>query len=266
MCELFAMSANRPTGVGRYLSRLMPCGGRIGPHADGWGVAYYEGRAARIFKDPAPAAESRFLAMLTEDLFESTAVIAHIRKANPSTFGRATANTHPFERACNGRSWVFAHNGKLPGLTRSHLSTDSRFQPVGHTDSELAFCHILDAIARRTDRQRHPSPAVMMDTIRPVVEQLSASGEFNLILGDGDCLYVHAHTNLHPLQRSHLVLGEARTMILLATAPLTAEPWQALAPSSLHVFHQGEDIGSKRPAPLPQLWPTSSATLLTAPI
>jgi predicted glutamine amidotransferase len=111
-----------------------------------------------------------------------------------------------------------------------------------------------------------PSPTALMDTIRPVVEQLSAFGEFNFILSDGDYLYVHAHTNLYLLQRTPHVMGEPRKMILLATAPLTAEPWQALASGSLHVFHQGEDIGSKRPAPLPQLWPTSSATLLTAPI
>ncbi|MFN5713104.1 MAG: biotin carboxylase N-terminal domain-containing protein, partial [Bradyrhizobium sp.] len=46
---------------------------------------------------PAPAAESRFLGMLAEHPFKSTAVIAHIRRANPAVFGRATANTHPFE-------------------------------------------------------------------------------------------------------------------------------------------------------------------------
>ncbi len=39
------MSANRPAEAGKYLSRLMPRGGATGPHADGWGVAYYEGRA-----------------------------------------------------------------------------------------------------------------------------------------------------------------------------------------------------------------------------
>jgi predicted glutamine amidotransferase len=59
MCELLAMSVSRPVEIGTYLARLTPRGGKTGPHADGWGVAYYEGRAARIFKDAAPAAESR---------------------------------------------------------------------------------------------------------------------------------------------------------------------------------------------------------------
>ena len=55
MCELFAMSANRPTDVNQSLALLRPRGGEIGLHADGWGVAFYEGRAARIFKEPIPA-------------------------------------------------------------------------------------------------------------------------------------------------------------------------------------------------------------------
>lgn len=243
MCELFAMIADRPAEVGHYLSRLMPRGGRIGPHADGWGVAYYEGRAARVFKDPAPAAESRFLAMLAEDQFKSSAVIAHIRKANPSIFGRATANTHPFEREWQGRSWVFAHNGKLPGLDSEGIRPDSRFQPLGDTDSELAFCYILNAVAGRIDQNQPVSPLKLVDAIQPVVAYLASFGEFNFILSDGECLYVHAHTNLHMLQRA---LGKGETerqrMILLATDPLTPEPWQALQPGSIHVFGEGEGL------------------------
>jgi len=115
MCELLGMSCNVPTDVRFSFSGLIERGGRTGPHRDGWGIAFYEGRAARIFKEPTPAAESRCLAFITEYDFQSTMVIAHIRKANPEYIGRLPANTHPFERELNGRSWVFAHNGKLPG-------------------------------------------------------------------------------------------------------------------------------------------------------
>lgn len=253
MCELLAMSASRPTEVGRYLSRLMARGGRTGPHADGWGIAYYEGRAARIFKEPAPAAESRLLAMLAEDSFKSSALIAHIRLANPSIFGRATGNTHPFEREWNGRSWVFAHNGKLSGLHERSVRPDSRFLPVGETDSELAFCHILQAVVRGIGRDRPFSPAMLVDTIRPVVDELTTFGEFNFILSDGECLYVHAHTNLHVLQRTLSTETDPFNMILLATAPLTAEPWQALAPGSIHVYSQGKDVRLARHAVPPAM-------------
>ncbi|MCG6871224.1 MAG: class II glutamine amidotransferase [Gammaproteobacteria bacterium] len=246
MCELFAMSADRPAEVGHYLSRLMPRGGDTGPHADGWGVAYYEGRAARVFKDPTPAAESRLLAMLAEDEVRSQAVIAHIRKANPSIFGRATANTHPFEREFMGRSWVFAHNGKLPGLSGRIVCADSHFRPLGDTDSELAFCYILDAIAREFELDNEPSPDRLVSAITPVVEELAGFGEFNFILGDGECLYVHAHTNLHRLQRTLYMGGETRRMSLLATAPLTGEPWEPLMPGPIRVFRDGREYRSRQ--------------------
>lgn len=264
MCELLAMSANRPAEVGKYLSRLIPRGGRTGPHADGWGVAYYEGRAARVFKDPAPAAESRFLAMLAQHPFRSTAVIAHIRLANPAIFGRATANTHPFEREWNGRSWVFAHNGKLPGIHERELPEDCRFEPLGDTDSELAFCHILDAIARGIGRQRDFSPAMLAHTITPVVKELAALGEFNFILSDGECLYVHAHTNLHRLQRAGDAADGSAEMVLLATAPLTAEPWQSLAPQRIHIFRRGRPLVEPRRAARPSIVPASYGAAMAA--
>ncbi len=48
MCELFAMSARHETKVDRSRNVLRPRAGEIGPHSDGWGVAFYEGRATRI--------------------------------------------------------------------------------------------------------------------------------------------------------------------------------------------------------------------------
>jgi glutamine amidotransferase len=209
---------------------------------DGWGVAYYEGRAARIFKDAAPAAESRMLALLAAHQVKSTAVIAHIRRANPSMSGRKAANTHPFEREWNGRSWVFAHNGKLSGLHESRLGGDCHFQPLGETDSELAFCIILDAIVRGIGRKRDMSPTALARTLQPVVNELAMFGEFNFILGNGEHLYVHAHTHLHWLHRTSSTHRNARKMFMLASEPLTAEQWRPLAPGSTHIFQQGEQV------------------------
>ena len=262
MCELFAMCANRPTGVGQYLSRLMPRGGDTGPHADGWGVAYYEGRAARIVKEPAPAAQSRLLAMLAEEPVESCALIAHIRLANPSIYGRATGNTHPFEREWNGRSWVFAHNGKLSGLQQKRLRRGRRFLPLGDTDSESAFCYILDAIARDIGGERHYSPEMLVNTIQPVVDELASLGEFNFVLSDGECLYAHAHTRLHVLERTLATENSTHRMILLATAPLTEEPWQALAPGSLHIYREGKEIAPEIQAVLPRDWRAPRGALM----
>ncbi len=257
MCELFAMSADRPTNAGPYLARLMPRGGKTGPHADGWGVACYEDRAARIFKDKMPAAESRIFSLLAEHGIESNTVVAHIRRANPSIFGRSTGNTHPFERELNGRSWVFAHNGKLPDI---RPPVRSRFNPAGETDSEKAFCFVLNAVAHAINRHRWPSPATMTAAIRPVVAGLAALGEFNFILSNGEYVYVHAHTRLHALKKAFLDSAGSCKMTLLATVPLTDEPWAVLEPSSLSVYRDGECLLQERnvsprvrPQPTPML-------------
>jgi len=262
MCELFAMSASEPTDVNHSLALLQPRGGAIGPHADGWGVAFYEGRAARIFKEPVPAAESRCLAFITDYDFKSETVIAHIRKANPERFGRTTANTHPFEREWHGRSWVFAHNGKLPGLSAAQGHAHRRFQPLGDTDSELAFCLMLDAVAAAgVPRQGKLTAAEIVARIAPLVARLAALGEFNFFLSDGESLIVHAHTRLHRLARACTSCVGQMRVILLATLPLTDEPWLPLPPGSLHAYVGGHEIALPSPVPAPARPPAFASTL-----
>jgi hypothetical protein len=57
-CELLGMSANVPTDIVFSFTGLMQRGGRTGPHRDGWGIAFYEGRGLRLFQDPAASSES----------------------------------------------------------------------------------------------------------------------------------------------------------------------------------------------------------------
>jgi len=243
MCELFAMSASQPADVGGYLAHLMPRGGHSGPHADGWGVAYFEGRASRVFKDAVPAAESRYLALLAKSHLMSQTVVAHIRRANPSTTGRSTANTHPFEREWNGHSWIFAHNGKLPGLHDVHRCPQSRFHPLGGTDSELAFCMLMDAIACEIEPGRAITPDHVRTAIEPLVRELSEYGEFNFILSNGEYVFAHAHTNLHALEKNLEPSMEAASQVLLATAPLTDEDWRPLAAGGIRVYRSGIAAG-----------------------
>lgn len=56
MCELLGMSANVPTDIVFSFTGLMQRGGGTGPHRDGWGIGFYEGRwlsTAPINKPPA---------------------------------------------------------------------------------------------------------------------------------------------------------------------------------------------------------------------
>ena len=133
------MSANVPTDIRFSFAGFSRRGGETGPHQDGWGITFYEGKGSRSFHDPQPSARSDIARLLREYPIKSRIVIAHVRRANR---GRVTLeNTHPFARELWGRSWTFAHNGQLKGIKRWPLE---HFHPIGTTDSEHAFCWILD--------------------------------------------------------------------------------------------------------------------------
>lgn len=245
MCELLGLSAKYETDVNHSLALLRPRGGEIGPHADGWGVAFYEGRAARVFKEPIPAADSRCLAFIAEYNYRSTVVIGHIRKANPPELSRASANTHPFSRELGGRSWVFAHNGKLPGMAEDPRFARTRYKPIGETDSEQAFCFLLDLIARKSDGGLLDA-AGLVAVLREPVQALSEMGELNFLMSDGVHLVAFANKrlehDLYQVSRACVERECEQQVIVLATTPLTDENWQPLEREHLYVFSAGREV------------------------
>src|SRR4029079_300694 len=99
--------------------------------------------------DTSSARESPVAAMVRDYPIRSTNIVAHIRKATQGPV--ALAHTQPFESELWGRYWVFAHNGDLKGYApRLH----GAFRPVGATDSERAFCWLMQALAKVPPRGR----------------------------------------------------------------------------------------------------------------
>ncbi|MFT8209987.1 MAG: class II glutamine amidotransferase [Symbiopectobacterium sp.] len=140
MCELLGMSANVPTDICFSFTGLMQRGGGTGPHKDGWGITFYEGNGCRTFKDPLPSFNSPIARLVQDYPIKSCAVVSHIRQANRGEI--------PI-RELWGRNWTFAHNGQLKGYLG--LKT-GHFRPVGQTDSEYAFCWLLNQLAQRYPR------------------------------------------------------------------------------------------------------------------
>jgi predicted glutamine amidotransferase len=251
MCELLGMECNVPTDIVFSFSGLALRGGLKGPHADGWGLALYEGRAARIFLEPAAAAQSPLAIYLRQNPIKTLLAIAHVRKR---TRGKVTlANTHPFSRELWGRQFVFAHNGTVKNVRRLPLG---RFHPIGDTDSEYAFC----ALMHRLDRSFREYPRTKADlwkTVASAGKAIGAQGTFNFLLGDGTHLYARCATKLHYLIRKapfrsatladddlSVDFSEVTTprdrVAVIATAPLTRdEVWTQGAPNSMWVFDQG---------------------------
>ncbi|KAB7619700.1 class II glutamine amidotransferase [Alkalilimnicola sp. S0819] len=251
MCELLGMSANVPTDICFSFSGLMQRGGQTGPHTDGWGIAFYEDRGCRLFHDPAASADSEIARLIGRYSIKSCTVISHIRQA---THGRVSLeNTHPFRRELWGRPWVFAHNGKLPGVKGWPLGMD---RPIGTTDSEHAFCWLMAQLRERFPR-RPSRPETVWRYVFHLATELSTLGTFNMLMSDGRVLYAFCGTHLSWITR-RAPFGAARlkdaemevdfsrlttpndVVTVIATHPLTTnEVWQTMTPGSMVVFQGG---------------------------
>jgi len=247
MCQLLGMNANTPTDVMFSFTGLAT---RAEEHKDGFGIAFFEGRGLRHFVDHHSARVSPLAELVQNYPIKSDNVIAHIRKA---TQGQVSLeNTHPFQRELWGRYWVFAHNGNLVDFNpRLHAA----FKPVGQTDSERAFCWLMQELAKA--HHQVPSIEELSHTLRELMPQLNRHGTFNMLLSNGQALWAHGSTHLHYLLRRHpfgrVQLQDedlsvdfaqqttARDQVaVIATEPLTLdEPWVRFAPGELKVFVDG---------------------------
>jgi predicted glutamine amidotransferase len=251
MCQLLGMNANVPTDVMFSFAGLAR---RADEHKDGFGIAFFEDRGLRTFVDPKSARDSPVAELVRRYPIKSDNVIAHIRKA---TQGRvALENTHPFVRELWGRYWVFAHNGDLKDFRpRLHAA----FRPVGDTDSERAFCWLMQEMAKA--HAAVPDVAELTLTLRELLPQPAAHGSFNLLLSNGQALWAHCSTRLHYVERAHpfgratladedvsvdfaaLTTPDDRIAVV-ATEPMTCdEAWQPIAPGGLRVFAGGRAVG-----------------------
>jgi predicted glutamine amidotransferase len=254
MCQLLGMNCNTPTDVMFSFSGFAQRGGHTDHHADGWGIAFFEGLGLRHFVDHLPASESPVARLIREYPIKSRNVIAHIRKATQGEV--ALENCHPFVRELWGRYWVFAHNGDLKDFQpRLHAG----FRPVGSTDSERAFCWLMQELSK--SHAGVPSVDELTLTLRELVPRISSHGTFNFLLSNGQALWAHASTQLHyvvrqyPFSRATLsdedlsvnFAEQARPgdrVAIVVTTPLTTdEHWTAMVPGQIELFVDGHRRG-----------------------
>ena len=255
MCQLFALNSNAPSAVTFSFTGFSSRGGTTGDHVDGWGMAFHGEGGCRLFIDDSPASRSPLAAFLREHPIRATSVLAHVRKATQGAV--QLSNCHPFQRQWRGRQWAFCHNGDLKNFWPA---LDARHQPVGSTDSEAAFCWLLQQLDQQFAGRADPGWRELAPVLSELAARLSEHGTFNFLLTDGQAIYAHCSTRLHWLLRRHpftqvrlidaelsLDLSQANgpgdRMALLATEPLTHdEPWAAMAPGELFVFAGGERV------------------------
>ena len=250
MCQLLGMNGNTPTDIVFSFTGFCT---RAEEHKDGFGIAFFEGSGVRLFVDAQSARHSPVADMVRRYPIRSDNIIAHIRKA---TQGRvALENTHPFQRELWGRYWVFAHNGDLKHFSpRLHAS----FRPVGSTDSELAFCWLMQELSKA--HASVPSIPELTATLRELVPAIASHGTFNFMLSNGEALWAHCATKLcyivrqHPFRQARLQdddisvnFAELTTpsdrVAVVVTEPLTRdEEWTMFAPGELLAFTNGAPL------------------------
>ena len=250
MCELFGLCSNKNVSIS-FSWRGFVRRGTI--HRSGWGVGWYvesEGgkRCVALVKEPRPSVYSPVAVLLRRGI-KSNIIISHVRRASKGD--PKYVNTHPFVRSLGKDEWVFAHNGSLPGIEDLELE---KFHPVGDTDSEYAFCYILDNL------QSSMKLKDLFKTLFELIQKLADYGTFNFLMSNGR--YLFAHTNngkLHYLLRHPPHTGIVRVFgdddysvslenvksaneyaALIATVPLTNENWIKMEEEKLYVFRDGD--------------------------
>lgn len=271
MCELLGMSSNVPATLNLSLSKLAEHGGFSGPHRDGWGVAYYEGPDVRLLKKADAAADSEWNRVVRGHNLRSHIVMAHVRRA---TMGkRSYRNSQPFARELAGRMHLFAHNGWLAGIFAAPGFRATRFHPVGETDSEQAFCVLLDRMSELWMRPNEVPPLdERLAAVSTFAQELRRLGPANFLYADADTLFAHGDrrkqagtSRADPPGLVRLVLhcppGKSgfaasglsvettdQAIALVASVPLNDEPWQPFGEGEVIAIRGGEIAGRRIPA------------------
>ena len=266
MCELLGMSARLPASITISLNEFARHGGETGPHADGWGIAYYDGPDANLIRESSSASQSGLMSMLRGYRVESNTVIAHIRRASLGPV--ELRNTHPFRRELAGRVHSFAHNGDLPGVYDAlTLQPGGGAMPIGETDSEYAFCCLMQRLAKLWNNPaRMPALEARTEIVAGFAAEIGELGPANFLYSDGDVLFVHGHQRTQPdgsmrapglhtisvtcdygAGRSELgsVTFESsrlQQVVLVSTLPLTDGDWQPMAAGELLAVRGGKII------------------------
>lgn len=251
MCELMGLSFARPISADFSIREFAVRGKE---NADGWGLAWYPDRAVAVVKEPFRWGQTPYTAFLeTYPGLRSPLYIAHVRRKTVG--GESThADTHPFTREWGGRDYCFAHNGTLRGLVGQWRL--GRFHPVGHTDSEWAFCYLMEAIACRQEMLATPES---WQWLHWELGRLNELGPLNCLLSDGQRLFCyhdrtgHKGLSFRILQQRvdherrledeevklELAEDDLNHGFVVATNPLSSGAWSPFEHAELMVLEAG---------------------------
>lgn len=255
MCRFFALRATHPTTIECSLVHArnsLMAQSRSDLHgfenADGWGIAVYEHGEPRFQRRSHAAHQSEEFRAAAARVRSAT-ILAHVRRA---TVGAVDdANTHPFT---HGR-FAFVHNGTIPYFERvredmlAAMGADHRHAIQGTTDSEHLFHVILAAHGRRADGSLFAALRATLGRTLAWCRDIGAEPHLglNVLLTDGERMVGSrwqrtlfsldrrglADCEVCGLQHADCVPPESYRAMVIASEPITGEPWREVPERSV---------------------------------
>ncbi len=262
MCRLYGMVATHPTkaecellDAQNSLINQAEEDARGLENPDGWGIGYVRGGEADCRRQVEPAKCSE---TFRREAVQSDAelLIAHVRRATVGT--PSLSNTHPFRRVNS----FLAHNGHVenfdeirPRLTE-HLREGQRQRIGGSTDSEHIFELLRAEVSAGSTRPEalRRSAALLREWTRE--SDSKAELALNLLWSDEDQLVgTKLGRSLWYLQRdepleceicghrhAHPDNDEAYRSVVIASEPLTDEPWREVPEASAFAVTESMEL------------------------
>ncbi len=230
MCELFGISSKEKVLCNPYLKEFFSHGTE---HPHGWGIAQFFGQRVSLEKEPVCSLKSGYLKERLTDEIRTDLLLAHIRLATKG--GLEYKNTHPFVQTDrSGRTWTLEHNGTV--FESEELSPYIHKQ-AGTTDSERILYYLIDRLdAGIKKKGGELSGEERFQILDEVVQTITPENKINLIICDGEILYVHTN-----YQKS-LHIMEAEDTVMFSTQPLLQDEWEPLPLNTLLAYKDGEKL------------------------
>lgn len=165
---------------------------------------------------------------------------------------------------------MFAHNGDLPGLIHESDLAPRGFQPIGETDSEHAFCALLGRLAPCWHASHAvPSLECRLHEVAAFASALRRFGPANFLYADGDVLFAHGDRRFNTAsglveapgiqslsrwcrggERGFVTSGLSidgadQTIALVASVPLTSDPWEPVAQGEVLAISMGRIVARR---------------------
>lgn len=230
MCELLGI-----TSLDKIYTNdlLKPFFSHSDIHKDGWGIAVLDEDSPRLIREHLAANKSEEAGKLLSSPLCSSLLISHIRRA---TIGDVdNRNAHPFvKRDITGRSWTLAHNGTI---FEGDILNRYYYTQNGTTDSERILLYLIDQIDRHLEYGTDLSDIqIRARLVEDVIVKLAPENKLNLLITDGEYLYVHKN------EEKTLYRKSSSETYIFATVPLDQEDWEEVPGNRLFVYKDGIEI------------------------